>query len=879
MAGSVPASAQPLPDFGPRYSVQKLLGEGGMGAVYKAYDLDLDRTVALKLVRGDLMSNPEVLTRFKQELLLASRISHKNILRIHDLGDHNGVKFISMAYVDGEDLYHLIKRNGKLPMEQAVGIARQLCGALEAAHNEAVVHRDLKPQNVMIDRQGTAYITDFGLAKSLESELTMLTRTGQYMGTPRYMAPEQVECKEIDGRTDLYALGLIMYEMATGDVPFSGGSAMQQMFQRVQATPKDPRELNPEIPEYYARVVLRCLEKDPARRYMRAAEVAADLAAKTATPPDAAVTVPPGPATAVPTSAPAAPQARRRPGIGRAGAIAAVSALLVAIALGAWWSRTRLGKAGTSDQNIRYVAVMPFKVLGQGPALSDVAEGMRDALNAKLFQMHNVRLASSTAVDKQSPEAPVEQLAQKLGVQAVIKGNVQGSGQSVRVVLSVFDAKDPSKQWTQELSGVPQDLLTLEDDAYKKVVEALRLNPSTEELARSSAHSTENIEAYDLYLRGRAAKRGGKNITDVQNAIQLYNQALAKDPGFALAYAGLADAMFQAYLWSKDGEWIGKALAAAQQARRLDENLPEAYFALGSVYKETGKTAEAAAELQHALQLAPNSDEGYRRLGDTYMAMGNKTEALRAYDRAIALNPYYWLNHYVLGQAYTRLGDNDRALAEFKRVTELDPQNGPGFDNIGIVLFSQGKVEESIPYFLKAKDIREYYGTWSNLGEAYVYLKRYSEAITAFQKAVELNPNNELSVGNLADAYRWSGNKEEADKTYDTAISLALKDLQVNPRNASTMGHLAQYYAKTGRAAQAQQWITRARSIDPNDVDLATTQAIVQALGGKRQEALKSLREALQKGYSAQDAAREPEFASLHGDAEFEAMLNPPPKH
>ena len=263
-------------DFGPRYRVEKLLGQGGMGAVYQAYDLDLNRTVALKLVRPELMVHPEAMQRFKQELLLASKISHRNILRIHDLGDVAGTKFISMAFVDGSDLHHILQSQGKLTIERTLNISKQLCAALDAAHSESVVHRDMKPQNIMLDKDDHVFVSDFGLAKSIESEGGM-TMTGELLGTPRYMAPEQIECKPVDGRTDLYALGLIMYEMLTGDVPFQAESTFQLMYKRANEAPPEPKAANPDIPDWLNQVVMKCLERDPARRYASARAILNDL--------------------------------------------------------------------------------------------------------------------------------------------------------------------------------------------------------------------------------------------------------------------------------------------------------------------------------------------------------------------------------------------------------------------------------------------------------------------------------------------------------------------------------------------------------------------------------------------------------------------------
>jgi len=264
-------------DFGPRYQVESLLGVGGMGKVYKAHDKELDRTVALKILRADVVEHPLARQRFKQELQLASRITHPNILRIHDLGECRGLKFISMQYVEGGDLFQTLQREGPLPLSRAVPIMVQLCEALKAAHSANVVHRDLKPQNILVGAGDRVFVSDFGLAKSVESSLTGVTRTGAILGTPRYMSPEQVQGKPVDHRTDIYSLGLIFYEILTGALPFSGDSTYTLMYQRVHEMPRRPEQLNPQIPPYLSAIVLRCLERDPTLRYQSAPEILADL--------------------------------------------------------------------------------------------------------------------------------------------------------------------------------------------------------------------------------------------------------------------------------------------------------------------------------------------------------------------------------------------------------------------------------------------------------------------------------------------------------------------------------------------------------------------------------------------------------------------------
>ena len=274
---SLPGSLEPGMDFGPRYRIEKLLGAGGMGKVYKAFDKVLSRTVALKTLQPELVTDPTVIQRFKQELLLASKISHKNILRIHDLNEFEGTNYITMAFIEGQDLNQLLKEKGPLSLERTLQIIRQLCEALDAAHAEGVVHRDFKPHNVMVGKDDHAYVSDFGLATSLESAQMGMTRTGAVVGTPRYMSPEQVEGKPVDSRSDIYSLGIVFYEMATGQVPFSGESAWQLMYQRVQHTPRNVKELNPALPDYVAQVIMHCLEKEPANRYQTVKEILADL--------------------------------------------------------------------------------------------------------------------------------------------------------------------------------------------------------------------------------------------------------------------------------------------------------------------------------------------------------------------------------------------------------------------------------------------------------------------------------------------------------------------------------------------------------------------------------------------------------------------------
>ncbi|MGH9327013.1 MAG: protein kinase domain-containing protein [Terriglobia bacterium] len=863
------SSLAPGSGFGPRYRIDSVLGCGGMGQVYKAYDRELDRTVALKLIRPELTLDPESIRRFKQELLLASRISHKNILRIHDLGDVNGIKFISMAYIEGQDLFCLLKKQGRCSVDETLGIARQLVAALDAAHSEGVIHRDLKPQNVLIDPNGHAYISDFGLAKSLETSAGTMTRAGEILGTPRYMAPEQMEGKSADHRSDLYALGLILYEMTTGDVPFSGESIAQMMAHRITQPVKAPKLANPEVPEYLSNLILRCLEANPARRYSSAREIARNLEAGRASRPTHTrsfqITLP-------------ALESRRS----KLAAIAAVLVLTVLIVglLAYTHARPRLvatpgGVPGVPSLGRgKFLALLPFHVLGDRASLGYLAEGLTEALGAKLFGLKGVHVTAPDAVERAARNGSIAQVAKNLGVNLVVEGTVQGSSRKIAVIINLQDLSHGRLLWAGEFTGVPGDLLTLEDQISAKLISALELHPAGQELAREIEHPTENTAAYNLYLKGREALRGLPGRTAIQQALGFYKGALNQDPGFALAYAGLADANLRMYNERKDRLWVDEAIHAARQAQELGSNLPQVYMAVGNVYSATGRNAEAVEMLQQALKLAPDSDEGYRLLGRAYQASGSPGKAIAAFKKAFRIDPYYWVNADELGKAYYAAGEYRRALKEFQQVIRIEPNDAAGHENIGNVYMQEGKYNQAIPALERALKLNPSFQHYSNLGSAYFYARRYTDAARSLEKAVALSPSQEAVVGNLAEAYFFEGQKGIAQNTFNQAVALAYKQLQVNPRDGDTMADLAIYSASLGDSVAALQFIRNARSIDPLNPLYAYNEAVVQSLLGKPAQAIASLRQAFEKGFPPLQAASDPELASLQSQPGFKKLVS-----
>src|SRR5208282_5264350 len=505
--------------------------------------------------------------------------------------------------------------------------------------------------------------------------------------------------------------------------------------------PPRPSAINQQVSAHLENVILRTLCRDPESRHQTALELAADLGGLSASQTHGLwkKTV----------SRPKSPRIGLRP-VAVAVAVAALGVLILVLSAIPPVRHALFGNGASEPQvpgnegseNVsspsglpplsagRYVAVLPFRIIGDAQSLDFVADGLGEALTTKLFRFKQLHLASYAEVAAVSNKDPLEKNARTLGVNMIVDGVIQGTPEKMSIIVNVRDATDGKKIWSQQFSGAANDALGLEDQISSQLVRVLDLSPTNEELALSSAHPTENTAAYDLYLRGRNALRGQQDAKNDQMAAAFFARAVQKDPHFALAYSGLADASLAIYLSKRDPFWSGSALSAAQRAQELNDSEAEVHFALGRAYQATGKNIEAIAELQRALKIEPNSDEGYRALGRVYLGTNRAAEGIAAYQKAIEINPYYWMNYNALGVAYFQIGDSDKALAAFHKISEIDPDNSAGYNNAGLTLLQQGKYDECIPEFQKAIALtggRD--DAYSNLGYAYFNLKRYDDAV------------------------------------------------------------------------------------------------------------------------------------------------------
>ncbi len=634
-----------------------------MGAVYQAWDQVLDVAVAVKVIRPETMEDVdaahELERRFKRELLLARQVTHKNVVRIHDLGEIDGIKYITMPYIEGSDLATVLKREGRLPLARTLTIARQTVAGLASAHEAGIVHRDLKPANIMIGKADHALIMDFGIARLATAGATAFgaTMAGAVIGTMEYMAPEQARGESVDHRADIYAFGLILYDMLVGRRHAGAQSAITDLMSRMQQAPASPRSLDPHIPEAVDRIVVRCLQPDPAARHQSTAELLQELQNLSA---DGHETVPSTrTATAISgISISPSPRVARHRYLAAGGALLILVALAVLVAMPGtrrallkWMPGAEPASGIPSPTEQKIVAVLPFRVLGDQGAFEHIANGLAESLSAKLFQLKDVRVASNASIERINRDQPLAKIGHELGVNLLLTGTVRGEGDRIRIVANLEDTVNGRRVWAQEFTGVLGDLLTLEDGIFAQLLTALSITPGTDERNRTASRATQSIEAYDLYLRGRNGMRGQNDPKNVQAAITSYEQALTKDPRFALAFAGLADAYLTKYSDTRDQLWADKAVFAAQQAQRLDAQLLEVQLALGAAYLTTGKTTEAIVVLKRALELAPNSDHAHRQLGRALLAGSQPKQAIAMYRKAVDINPFYWENHNALGAA------------------------------------------------------------------------------------------------------------------------------------------------------------------------------------------------------------------------------------
>lgn len=696
-----------LPAFGSRYEVERRLGQGGMGAVYQARDNELDRDIALKEIRPELVDQPDVIARFKREVQLASEITHPNVLRVYDLGDADGKRFLTMQYVDGVTLSAHLRRRGLLEISEIISIFRQLCAALAAAHDKGVVHRDMKPGNVMIDAEGKAFVMDFGLARSLA--LSGLTQTGAVLGTPHYMSPEQVSGQPVDARTDVYALGVILYQMLTGEFPFQGESTFEIMMQRVQKDPPSAHELNPEIPGYLRKILERCMEREPSLRYADADAVLADLDAQQ-----------------VETNLFHQVRKRRKPIVRMA-----VGALLALIIVGGFWlgqrSRTRsepvdeTGSETASEVAVPAapsLAVVPFANRTGDPDLDWFGEGVARLVMDNLAQSRHVRVVAMDQVqillEDQDGDLSSAAATQS-GIDHLMTGEILRSADGLTVTARLTDTAKGRETTSKRLDGLSsEELIQAADDLAVAVRQGIGIPPTESVDVFAADFASKNAAAYGSYVSGL----GKLSDYHYEEAEEAFERALQLAPDFTMARYRLA--MVKAEVGRTD-EAIAEAQRALEEAdslprreflyvqageayisRRYDEAIDryrelieafpyetEARYFLSYILDYQGRFDEELELLDTLARLEPDKPAIWSMRGNVALQIGEFSRAIEDLQRYVRLAPDSANGHHLLGDAYRGQGELDLAADQFRRALEVDPEFHYATTSLAVIEYLQ----------------------------------------------------------------------------------------------------------------------------------------------------------------------------------------------
>ncbi|MGE0453675.1 MAG: protein kinase [Vicinamibacteria bacterium] len=867
------------------YEIGAKLGSGGMGDVYAARDTRLDREVAIKFLPASVAADRTRLARFEQEAKATSALNHPNIVTVHEIGTADGVPYIVMELVRGHTLRELMEPERPLPTRKVLDWAVQIADGMAKAHAAGIVHRDLKPENVMVTHDdGLVKILDFGLAKLLpdfagtsrslspadpesptETDLRLPspeTHSGAILGTAGYMSPEQARSVGVDYRADQFSLGSILYEMLTGRRAFRRETPVQTLAAIIETEPEPIAAQNPSVPPPVRWIVERCLEKAPSERYASTLDLARDLRQlrerleETRTPSGGVELEPVGAARGTWT--------RARLALAGLGALALAGFVLRG-------PIERLIPPPLPSQ--RQLAVLPFADLSREASTRAFGEGLVDTLTTGLKQLERFEGSLSVVPAADVRAAQVESAAaarRLLGANLVITGSVQLSGEALELAANLVDTATGRPLRSMRVEGRLAELRALQEGIVRRAAQMLDVELGADAERVLAAGGTTVASAWEIYVQGRGHLQRYESEESLGLAISAFQSAIQKDPGYALAYAGLAEAHALRYRLTRDPQSVELAGKACARALALNDLLAPVHVTLGLLHTATGQPEQAVQDLQRALALDPVSGDALRALGKAQEALGRLDEAEKTYRRAAARAPRFWGNWNALGTLLFRRGRYDEAEQAFRRVIALAPDNERGYRNLGGVLQSAGRVEEALRVLERSLALRPTYAAAANLATLRFDRGDYAGAARAFEQALALDDRDYRVWRFLGAARQWvPAEREQAAAAYRRAAELAERQLAVNPRDAEALVALAECRAQLGEGARARPLLAKALALAPGDVEVMQAAGSVYEVLGERALALRWVNRALEGGYSVGMIERDPGLAALRADPLF----------
>jgi serine/threonine-protein kinase len=843
------------------YRILEEIGAGGMGVVYRAHDEHLDRDVALKVLPSGFLGDEAARRRFRKEALSLARLNHPNVATVHEFSNQEGVDFLVTEYIPGITLDSKIAGR-PLPAKTVLDLGIQLAQGLAAAHDQGVVHRDLKPANLRLTPDGRLKILDFGLAQVVHQEtdmaatLSMATSRDSTSGTLPYMPPEQLRGEKTDARSDIWAAGAALYEMATGRLPFPEGRGALLVDAILNRDPKPPREVNREVSQGLENIILKTLQKDPARRYPSARDLGNDLERLTAG-----------------ISPVAAPPRRlsRQPALRWLAA-----ALLLLLAFGALLGipRVRERLAGAlSAEDEKHIAVLPFDNIGNNPANEALAQGLMDSMTSKLSNLdvgkQSLWVVPASVVRRRKVDDPAAAL-HELGATLVVKGSIQREGQDVRLTLNLINAKTLRQVGSVELEDRAGDIAALQNEAVSRLARLMNIEVTPEMLTQTGGSVVP--AAYEAYLKALGYTQRYDKAGNLDLAIEALKSAVKSDPRFAAGYAALGEAYRLKYQVDRNSKWIDEAQANCKRAVELDDRLPAAYVTLGRIHDDSGQHDLAVSEFQQALRLNPRDADAPNGMAHAYENAGRIKDAEAAYQKAAALRPDYWDGYNTLGLFYDRQRRYDESIAQLQRALTLTPDNAQVYFNLGAVYIDAGdekKLPEAEKVLKKSIELNLSYPAYANLGYLYLQQRRYAESVAITEKALQMNDKDYLEWDNLGTAYQWMGQKDKAAQARAREIPLLEEAVRLNPRDARAQGTLGWLYASQKLPDQAVPRIQAGLALAPGDPTVLVIAGGAYEALGDRPRALQFIEQGLEKGYAMDDLKRDPDLQTLLSDPKF----------